>query len=52
MIKPKQPFFKVKNTSISRKPSLPIKRTSSVHSQMSNNSCMSDRIIYHKHSIQ
>ena len=52
MIKPKQPFFKVKNAGLSRKPSLPIKRAASSHSHLSNNSCMSDRIIYHKRSHQ
>ncbi len=48
MIKPKQPLNKGKN-SIVRKPSLPIKRTSSAQSNISeHSSCMSDRIAYKK----
>jgi hypothetical protein len=47
MIKPKQPAQKSKLPT-TRKPSLPIKRTSSVQSHASDQSCMSDRIIYKK----
>ncbi len=47
MIKAKQPINKIKS-SVVRKPSLPIKRTSSVQSNYSDQSCMSDRITYKK----
>lgn len=50
MIKPKQPLNKIKNA-IVRKPSLPIKRTSSALSCASDHSCMSDRIIYKKAAL-
>ena len=43
MIKAKQPIGKIKNNVV-RKPSLPIKRTSSVQSNYSDQSCMSDRV--------
>ena len=44
MIKLKQPIAKFKNI-IARKPSLPIKRPSSSHSNISNqSSCLSDRV--------
>lgn len=61
MIKPKQPLTKalannshlLNNISINsnknpttRKPSLPIRRTSSAQSVMSDQSCMSDRVVY------
>lgn len=48
MIKPKQPLNSKIKSAIVRKPSLPIKRTSSVQSNVSDQSCMSDRIIYKK----
>jgi hypothetical protein len=51
MIKPKQPVQKSKLPT-TRKPSLPIKRTSSVQSHASDQSCMSDRIIYKKSTIE
>lgn len=47
MIKPKHLITKQKNTT-TRKPSLPIKRNSSIQSNISDQSCMSDRIIYKK----
>lgn len=48
MIKVKQPFAKLKNP-IPRKPSLPIKRASSAHSNISDqSSCLSDRVAYKK----
>lgn len=47
MIKPKQQVHKQKNPT-TRKPSLPLKRNSSIHSNASDQSCMSDRIIYKK----
>lgn len=48
MIKPKQPVYKPKNNTSTRKPSLPLKRNSSIVSNASDQSCMSDRIIYKK----
>lgn len=48
MIKTKQQINKIKNCVI-RKPSLPLKRVSSIQSNYSDqSSCMSDRIIYKK----
>jgi len=48
MIKVKQPIAKFKNP-IARKPSLPIKRGSSAHSNISDqSSCLSDRVPYKK----
>ncbi len=50
MIKPKQLVQKSKLPT-TRKPSLPIKRASSAQSNISDQSCMSDRIIYKKYTI-
>ena len=50
MLKTKQPVLKMKNAPLSRKPSLPIRRTSSAQSNLSAQSCLSDRLVYHKFS--
>ena len=58
MIKPKQPLGKIISTNnqfinivsnknpTTRKPSLPIRRSSSAQSAYSDQSCMSDRVVY------
>lgn len=50
MLKPKQQVHKQKNPT-TRKPSLPIKRNQSIQSNASDQSCMSDRIVYKKSAI-
>lgn len=52
-MKPKQPLTTINNRNNNnnknptvRKPSLPIKRASSVQSCLSDQSCMSDRVVY------
>lgn len=49
MLKPKPQLNKQKNPT-TRKPSLPIKRNQSIQSNVSDQSCMSDRIVYKKNS--
>ncbi len=54
MMRPKQPLNSISTSSrnnnnknpTTRKPSLPIKRASSVQSALSDQSCMSDRVVY------
>lgn len=52
MNKQKQPASKANKTPTTRKPSLPIKRNSSIVSITSDKSCLSDRIIYRKNTVE